>query len=998
MLEETRAAQYSETSGARLLGEDGQKPLILLVDDEPINLKLLSKLVANEGADVREASSGEMALAYAQVAPIPDLILLDVMMPGMDGHTVLAELRKNPKTEAIPVIFVTALSQHNEEERGLQEGAADYVTKPIKRSVLIARVKAQLELQRTQRLLASQKTWLEQEVARRIRENTLLDTRLKLAFESAGFGIWEFDHRSNTIHWHDSLCRLLGYPTSPTDLAHYLELIHPEDRAAVHGMQPVADTPRDSLDIAEFRIRQQDGTWLWVETRCRAIQHDNDGAPLLTVGTMLDINPRKEAEAERQLASVVFTGISDGICITDASSRILLTNEAFSQVTGYGPEDTLGRTPNILKSGVHGPAFYKDLWEKLGKHGNWQGEITNRRKDGSLVNEWLSISVVRDQGNNVSHYVGVFSDLSERKAAAERIQYLASFDTLTDLPNRSLFSDRLDQALLSAHRFNRSTAVILLDLDRFRFVNDTLGPPIGDDILVEVARRLLLQVREGDTVGRRAGNEFGFVMSNLGNEHDAITLAHRMLEAIAVPFDVGGQSVVLTASLGISVSPKNGESSDALLKCAGAALLRAKQAGRNTFRFYSPQMDADATRRLALEKELREALSRNELTVYYQPQISLESGNMIGMEALLRWNSAAYGPIAPSEFIPIAEETGLILPIGEWALRTACKQAKTWLNLGLMTLRIAVNLSTRQFLQANLLSVVAEALAESGLPAGSLELEITESAFIGDIDEAVAICRKLKGLGIKLSLDDFGTGYSSLSYISRFPFDKLKIDQGFVHDIIENPVNAAIATAAIVMARSLNLSVLAEGVETEAQASFLRNRRCDAMQGFLFSPALPADEFAALLFGNKKLPIADMPREGTQSLLLVDDEPHILSSLTRLLRREGYTIFSTTSPVEAFELLAKHPIQVVLSDQRMPEMSGTEFLARVRQLYPDTIRMVLTGYTDLESVTSAINRGAIYKFLTKPWDDDQLREQIREAFRMAKQVEHAAADFSAPPP
>ena len=971
----------------QLLSADGEKPLILVVDDVMVNVAVLSEMVISEGAEVRQADNGQAALLQARLLPYPDLILLDIMMPGMDGHAVLAELRKTPETRDIPVIFVTALADQQEEERGLREGAADYISKPVKFSVLIARVRAQLELHRTRRLLANQKNWLEQEVARRSSENALLESRLKLAFESTGFGIWEHDQATGRNQWNDSLCKLLGYAESPASIAQSLALVHPDDLERVRQLGLRPENGRDEIDVAEFRVRHHDGRWLWVEARSRAIRRGEDGAPLLLIGTMLDISARKAAEAERLLTSVVFTGISDGICITDARQRILLTNEAFCQATGFSAEEALGQTPVILKSGLHGQAFYADMWERIERYNNWQGEITNRRKDGSLISEWLSVSCVRDSTGAISNYVGVFGDLSERKAAAERIQYLASYDTLTELPNRNLFADRLEQSLLNAKRFERGTAVILLDIDRLRLINDTFGPPVGDEVLVEVARRLRLQVREGDTVGRRGGNEFGFIMASLGQQRDALSLAQRMLEAIAVPFQIAGQAMVITASLGIAVSPKNGETSEALLKCADAALLRAKQAGRNTFRFYSSDMDADAARRLALESGLREALNRNELCVHYQPQISLDSGHIVGMEALLRWNSPQLGNISPAEFIPIAEETGLIIPIGEWVLRTACRQTKGWLDISRLPLRVAVNLSTRQFRQSNLLDVVAEALTESGLPAGALELEITESAFIDDVDDAVLLCRKLKNMGVKLSLDDFGTGYSSLAYISRFPFDKLKIDQGFVRDITENPVNAAIATAAIVMARSLNLSVLAEGVETEAQASFLRARRCDAMQGFLFSRALPAEEFSPLLLGNKRLPMAELPRESTQTLLLVDDEPNILSSLSRLLRREGYTILTAASPLEAFDLLAKHPAQVVISDQRMPEMSGTEFLSRVRQLYPETVRLVLTGYTDLDSVTGAINRGAIYKFLTKPWDDDQLREQIREAFRMAK---HAA--------
>jgi diguanylate cyclase (GGDEF)-like protein/PAS domain S-box-containing protein len=972
--------------GMHFLYPNGQRPLILVVDDLPENLTMLSEMVGREGADVRVANSGGVALRYARLEPRPDLILLDIMMPGMDGHAVLAELMKDERTRQIPVIFVTALGDPDDEQRGLDEGAADYITKPIKHAVLIARVRAQLELKHSRNLQATQQQWLAEEVERRVSENAQLETRLQLALESTGFGIWEVDHRSGQVSWSPSLCRMFGMDCAPDNAEAFLSLLHPDDRERV-GAGLGRMRHENCVVQMEFRIRHQDGRWIWVDGRGKGIRRDQSGHLQQSLGTITDINQRKILEAEHLLSGVVFSGIHDGVCVTDEQARILQVNAAFTQVTGYEAAEVIGQKPNLLKSGVHSPAFYQEMWDKINRYGNWQGEITNRRKDGSIYTEWLNISAVTGPEGRVSNYVGLFSDLSERREAAERIQYLSSYDTLTGLPNRSLFADRLNQSLINARRFERGTAVILLDLDRFRLVNDTLGPPAGDEVLIEISRRLKLQVREGDTIGRRGGNEFGFVMASLAHEHDAIALVQRMLEAIAVPVVVNDQTVVVTASIGVSVAPMNGDSGEELLKTADIALLRAKKSGRNTFCFYSAEMDADAARRLGLEAALRLALAQNELSIHYQPQISLDTGRMLGMEALLRWNSPQFGQVSPAEFIPIAEECGLIIPIGEWVLRTACRQTKVWLDLGLMSLRLAVNLSARQFRQANLTAIVRDVLAQSGLPAAALELEITESAFIDDVDQAVAICHDLKRIGVKLSLDDFGTGYSSLAYVSRFPFDKIKIDKAFVHDIIDNPVNAAIASAAIVMARSLNLTVLAEGVETEAQASFLRGRRCDAMQGYLFSRPVSAEEFAPFLLGNKQLPVIAGSGEHAQTLLLVDDERNILTSLSRLLRREGYHILTAESPAEAFRKLAVEPAQVIISDQRMPDMSGTEFLSRVRQLYPDTIRIVLTGYTDLESVTGAINRGAIYKFLTKPWDDDNLREQVREAFRMAKDIQ-----------
>jgi diguanylate cyclase (GGDEF)-like protein/PAS domain S-box-containing protein len=984
-------ATNPEPTRSPLADATGRRPVILVVDDVPDNLAAIADMVRSCGAEVRIANSGAAALRIAALSPRPEIILLDIMMPGMDGYQVIAALRNQAETRDIPVIFVTALDNTEDEERGLEAGAVDYITKPINAAVLVARVRTQLELKHTRDMLAGHNEWLEREVKRRVRENTKIGERLQMALEAAGFGIWEHDLALGLSDWSPSLSAILDLKKSPATIAECLELVHPEDRLQADACFNHTSTTDSGVFESACRLRHRDGHWIWLEIRGRVVRRDENGNPLLSLGTMSDINLRKTAEADRQLADVVFRGINDGFCVTDPLQRIELVNEAFTRITGYSAAEVIGKTPSLLRSGMHGSAFYSEMWKKLEQYGNWQGEITNRCKDGALVTEWLSISAVRDENGSPSHYVGVFSDLSERKAAAERIQYLSNYDVLTALPNRNLFADRIDQAVMSAHRFERNMALILLDLDRFRLVNDSIGPAAGDQVLIQVAQRLNAQVREGDTVGRRGPNEFGFVMASIAHERDVLLLAQRLLESIAQPFEIDGRSIVITACIGICVAPKDGESSEALIRCADTALRRAKEAGNNNFRFYSAEMDADASRRLALEIALHDALAKNELTVCYQPQLSLGSGNVIGMEALLRWKSAQFGNVSPAEFIPIAEESGLIIAIGEWVLRTACAQTRIWIDLDIMPLRVAVNLSVRQFRQANLVAMVSDALAQTHLAPGTLELEITESAFIDNVDDAIAMCHKLKAIGVKLSLDDFGTGYSSLSYISRFPFDKIKIDQAFIRDITENPVNAAIATAAIVMARSLNLTVLAEGVETDAQASFLRSRRCDAMQGFLFSRALTSEEFTALLLARRQLPINQLPPQLQPTLLLVDDEANVLNSLKRLFRREGYQVLTAESPSVGLELLATNTVHVVLCDQRMPEMTGSEFLARVRQLYPDTVRIVLTGYADVESVTKAVNQGAIFKFLTKPWDDDLLRDQIREAFRIALDLQQLSA-------
>lgn len=976
---------------AMLPDDTPARPVVLAVDDVAANLAVISAMLEELDVDIRLAGSGEDALRAAVRLPQPDLILLDVMMPGMDGHAVLAALRADPATRDIPVIFVTALNSPGEEQTGLLEGAIDYIAKPLQAATLRARVRNHLELKQARDRLARQNADLEAEVNRRLQENRDLDARLQMILTASGMGIWEYDHSSGQLRWNEDLCRMLGHTRAPENLEDFLALLHPDERDEISTIIRTPDRMNRETVVHEFRIRYTDGKWHWFEARGQALNRGPDGTTLLSAGTLVDITRRKETESERLLASEVFTGINDGICITDPDNRILTVNEAFTRITGYTAEEAIGQSTSILRSGQHGAAFYQAMWDGIREHGRWQGEVTNRRRNGELYSEWLSISAVTDAHGRVTHYVGLLSDISERLQAAERIQYLSSFDPLTDLPNRNLLGDRANQALRQANRQAQQTAILHVNLERFRVINESFGANFGDALLQEIARRLKAEMRDSDTVGRRSGTEFGIVLSNIEHEHehDVIALCQRLLDCIARPFQLGDQSASLSACIGISVGPRDGADVDTLFKSADVALSRAKQSGSNTFRFYSPEMDADAARRLALESALRNALANDELEVHYQPQVSLDSGHLIGMEALLRWHSPQFGNISPVEFIPLAEDNGMIVAIGEWVLTTACQQAKRWLDLGVGTpLRVAVNLSARQFRQANLKQMIRQALDSSRLPPQALELEITESAFIDDVEQAIATCHEIKQLGIKLSLDDFGTGYSSLSYVSRFPFDKIKLDRSFVCDIIENPVNAAIATAAIVMARSLNLAILAEGVETEAQARFLRGRRCDAIQGYLFSPALAPAEFEQLLAGRQQLPIADLPANGLNTLLILDDEPNVLNALKRLLRRENFQILTAETPSAAFEHLARQPVQVVLSDQRIPEMSGSEFLSRVRQLYPDTIRIVLSGYTDIDSVTSAINQGAIYRFLTKPWDDDRLREEIREAFRLVKERHH----------
>jgi diguanylate cyclase (GGDEF)-like protein len=522
-------------------------------------------------------------------------------------------------------------------------------------------------------------------------------------------------------------------------------------------------------------------------------------------------------------------------------------------------------------------------------------------------------------------------------------------------------------------------AVLFIDLDNFKHINDSLGHDSGDLLLTLAASRLSDSVNEGDTVTRQGGDEFVLILSEDG---EVQVVTQKILEAMSEPFDINGHELRITCSIGIACYPKDGEDQQTLLKNADAAMYRAKELGRNNAQYYASGMNVKAMERLELENGLYHALARNEFLLHYQPQLDLRTGEIVGMEALVRWQHPERGLVSPAIFIPVAEDSGLIVSLGEWVLRTACTQNKAWQRAGLKPISVAVNLSALQFRQSDLVERVADILRETELDPTCLELELTESLVMQDVEKTIATLSRLKAMGIKLSIDDFGTGYSSLSYLKRFPIDTLKIDQSFVRDITTDPDDAAIAKSIISMAHDMQLRVIAEGVETEAQKSFLSLRRCDEIQGYLFSKPVPAVEFEKLLREGRSLPMDDsVAALGQRTLLLLDDDESILASLVRLLRRDGYKVLKATHAAAALDLLAQNRVGVIISDQRMPEMSGVEFLHRVKRLYPDTVRMVLSGYTDLKSVTDAINEGAVYKFLGKPWDEELLRANVQEAFQ-----------------
>ena len=563
----------------------------------------------------------------------------------------------------------------------------------------------------------------------------------------------------------------------------------------------------------------------------------------------IEVAKRERAEDGLRLAGVAVENTTEGVMITDSELRILAVNRAFCEVTGYGAAEVIGKKPSLLQSGRHDQAFYEEMWEAIRGHGRWQGEIWNRRKNGAIYPELLSINVVRDEQGQVANYVGVFSDLSAIKESEARFRFLAHHDPLTGLPNRLLFTARGEHALARARRTSGRVAVMFLDLDldRFKHLNDSLGRPAEDELLREVAERLNFCVRADDTVGRWGGDEFAVLLEEPNEAASAGAVARRILNTLAAPFTFAGNELFITACIGVSVCPEDGDDLTALMNHAASAMYRAKEQARGSLQFYTDELTRTAEERFRLESGLRHALRHDEFVLHFQPQVSVRTGGIVGVEALVRWRHPDLGLVFPGSFIQLAEDTGLVEGIGAWVLRTACRQMRTWLAEGLPPLRVAVNMSAKEISTSPLTEQIAATLAETGLDPGLLEIEITEGSVVTNLEAAVGTLKAVKALGVTLALDDFGTGYSSLKHLRRFPIDRLKLDGSFIRQIADDETDRAIARAAIELGHGLRLGVVAEGVETPAQLDVLRANGCDDYQGHLFAGALPAEELGALL-------------------------------------------------------------------------------------------------------------------------------------------------------
>lgn len=675
------------------------------------------------------------------------------------------------------------------------------------------------------------------------------EEQLKHALWGTGDELWDLDIRTGRVH-RSNMLHVRGDGSDYTALKSVFDQMHPDDVQPTNEALQAHIEGKTEYYESCYRLPGEDGGWVWIMDRGRIVERDPNGAPLRIAGTNKNIDSIKRTEERLKLIAKAFENTSDGVVITDCDLRILATNPAYTRITGRASDEAKGQYFGLMGE-EEGSFQQSDLVrEALDATGHWAGELWEEHAKGGRFPVSANLDAVRDQHGNTTHFVCVFTDITFVKQAEEKMRHLANFDQLTALPNRNLFHDRLSHAISLASREQSKIALLYLDLDRFKNINDSLGHAAGDQLLQAVADRVRRCLREVDSIARLGGDEFTVILEGMAGPGEIAAVSEKVLRSLDRAFVLQGQQIVVTPSIGISVFPNDGQDVETLLKCADTAMYHAKRIGGNTYQFFTPEMNREVVERLSLESEMRMALEREEFVVYYQAKFDTRNRRINGFEALVRWEHPGEGIVSPAKFIPIAEETGLIVPLGLWVLRRACLDAAAWRERGFENARVAVNLSALQFRQSDLLACVTQILEETGLPGEFLELEITEGTLLNNIDQAISTLLKFRELGLTLALDDFGTGFSSLGYLKRLPIQTLKIDRSFVNEVTEDPEDASIVTSIIDLAHNLKISVVAEGVERADQLAFLEARGCELVQGYLFSRPLPRAEATELLLSH----------------------------------------------------------------------------------------------------------------------------------------------------
>jgi len=668
---------------------------------------------------------------------------------------------------------------------------------------------------------------------------------LKYALEATSDGLWDWGRGRHTVfspRW-QAMHGMVSGGHTPHSVEEWLALAMPTDRQRMREEWEILMKSGVELYCCDYRVCSPDGSIRWMRDEATVVARTADGRPSRIIGTTKDITERRSAEAQTLLASSVFENTAEAIVITDPDAMIISVNPAFSVITGFTSDEVVGQTPRLLKSDHNSPEFYNSLWQTLLSTGQWQGELWNRRKNGEAFLAWQTITAVRDQAGNLVQFVSVFNDITELHVKDQHIRYQAFHDALTGLPNRTLLQDRLGHAIEIARRESSTLAVMFIDLDRFKNVNDSLGHDAGDSLLVTVTSRLKDCMRRSDTIARLGGDEFVVILSDFAAASEVAEVAEKIVAQVMEPMTLKGHEVHVGASIGIALYPQDGEDVTSLMKGADTAMYRAKNAGRSTFRFFDAKVDGEAVERLKLEAALRRAIENREFELFYQPKIQLNGTGLAGAEALIRWNSPERGLVPPDMFIPLAEETGLIIAIGDWVLSEACRQLADWQKRGLPPVRIAVNVSARQFMDERFCDRVAGLLKSFELDPSMLEVELTESTVMADPEKAVLQLQRLREIGLAVSVDDFGTGYSSLSYLKKLPLNTIKIDRSFVRHLDTESDNAAIVRAILGLGMALGMTAIAEGVETLGEEQHLQDAGCQVAQGFKYSKPIPANYF-----------------------------------------------------------------------------------------------------------------------------------------------------------